>query len=551
MSQTKRLVAIAIGVAAFLAATLRALGDLGVPISTVKPLNTNAATDGNSDDGLIGLATNGKGNWVCAWSAGGSAGNPLGMDEDILVARSIDNGANWSSPVPLNANAATDDGNDDNVRIATDRQGHWVAVWSSASTLGNTIGADYDIFVARSIDNGANWSIPVPLNNNAATDTGQDGNPEIATDGQGHWVVVWSSSDSLGNTIGTDHDVLVARSVDNGANWSNPAPLNSNAATDSGVDYNPVVTTDRQGHWVTVWYSNDTLGGTTGTDSDIHFARSVDNGANWSLVAPLNTNAATDTGDDSEPRVATDEQGNWVAVWTSDDDLGDTIGTDYDIFMARSKDNGATWSDPAPLNNDAATDSGGDGSVSLAVDRLGDWVAIWESSNPPTGTVDDEWDVRVARSIDAGGHWSNPVPLNSNAAADSGNDYYSRIVTDGRGSWIAVWEGEDPLGNTIGGDWDILMARFALPDCNSNLIGDPLETASFLAPDLNFNSIPDTCELPFEVPLPGQPGGCGVGLCGTGAMMFAPLTVMGFVVVGRTFRRRTRGAVDTQRKETP
>jgi len=548
MPSTKRLLVISIGIAAFLAATLRALGDLGVPISSVKALNTNAATDGNAGDGLIGIATDGKGHWVCAWSADGLVGGPLGTDNDILVARSVDNGANWSSPVPLNTSAATDDGQDFNVRIATDRFGHWVAVWNSSSTLGNTIGTDHDILVARSIDNGANWSIPVPLNTNAATDTGIDGNAEIATDGFGHWVVVWSSSDSLGNTIGTDHDVLVARSVDNGANWSNPVPLNSNAASDSGVDYNPVVTTDREGHWVTVWYSDDTLGGTTGTDSDIHFSRSVDNGANWSLVAPLNTNAGTDSGDDSEPRVATDEHGNWLAVWTSDDKLGDTIGADYDILVARSKDNGATWSNPAPLNNDAASDAGGDSSVSIAVDGLGDWVAIWESENPPTGTPNNEWDIRVARSIDAGDHWSNPVPVHSNAATDSGNDFYSRIVTDGRGSWIGVWEGEDTLGNTIGGDWDILMARFALPDCNSNLIGDPLETAFFLTPDLNFNSIPDTCELPFEIPLPGQPGVCGVGLCGAGAAAFTPLAVFGLLLLGRTSRAGARPTESTRQE---
>ncbi len=542
MPSTKRLLVIAIGIAAFLAATLRALGDLGVPISSVKALNTNAGTD-TSDDGLLGIATDSKGHWVCAWSAGGYPGNPLGTDDDILVARSIDNGANWSTPVPLNANATADDGQDFNVRIATDRQGHWVAVWNSSSTLGNTIGTDHDILVARSIDNGAHWSIPVPLNNNAATDTGSDGNPEIATDGFGHWVVVWSSSDSLGNTIGTDHDILVARSVDNGANWSNPAPLNSNAATDAGVDYNPVVTTDRQGHWVTVWYSDDTLGGTTGTDSDIHFARSVDSGANWSLVAPLNTNAASDSGSDYEPRIATDEHGNWLAVWYSDDELGGTIGADEDILFARSIDHGATWSDPAPLNNDAGSDAGGDASPSIAVDGLGNWVATWESKNPPTGTPNAEADIRVARSIDAGAHWSSPVPLNSNAATDSGNDYYSRIATDGRGSWIGVWEGEDTLGNTIGGDWDILISRFALPDCNSNLIGDPLETEHFLALDLNFNSIPDACELPFDLPLPAdptRPGACGVGLCGTGATMFGPLTMLGFFFLGRRNRRTRR-----------
>ena len=37
-------------------------------------------------------------------------------------------------------------------------------------------------------------------------------------------------------------------------------------------------------------------------------------------------------GFDSAPQVTTDGAGNWVAVWSSDENLGGTAGTDYDIF---------------------------------------------------------------------------------------------------------------------------------------------------------------------------------------------------------------------------
>ncbi|MCH7721501.1 MAG: exo-alpha-sialidase, partial [Planctomycetes bacterium] len=74
--------------------------------------------------------------------------------------------------------------------------------------------------------------------------------------------------------------------------------------------------------------------------------------------APLNTNAASDSGGDMQPQLTTDGQGNWVAVWDSYDDLGGTIGTDFDILVSRSTDNAATWTDPAPLNTNAASDSG-------------------------------------------------------------------------------------------------------------------------------------------------------------------------------------------------
>ena len=87
----------------------------------------------------------------------------------------------------------------------------------------------------------------------------------------------------LGGTFGEDWDLLVARSTDNGATWSAPAALNNNAFWDKWDDMGPQVTTDKQGNWVAVWRSNDGLGNlltmisTRGvanmTDADILFAR--------------------------------------------------------------------------------------------------------------------------------------------------------------------------------------------------------------------------------------------------------------------------------------
>ena len=50
----------------------------------------------------------------------------------------------------------------------------------------------------------------------------------------------------------------------------------------------------------------------------------------------------------THPQVTTDGAGNWVAVWDSYDTLGGTIGTDYDILVSRSTNNGATWTAPPP-----------------------------------------------------------------------------------------------------------------------------------------------------------------------------------------------------------
>ena len=123
----------------------------------------------------------------------------------------------------------------------------------------------------------------------------------MTTDGAGNWVAVWQTEDDLGGTIGTDLDILVARSSNNGQTWTAPATVNTNAASDSGHDEAPQVTTDRVGNWVAVWWSDENVDGTIGTDHDILMSRSTNNGATWTAPAAVNTNAASDSGADSYP----------------------------------------------------------------------------------------------------------------------------------------------------------------------------------------------------------------------------------------------------------
>ena len=510
--------AFALGLNVVTAQVLRA--DLGVPLSPTAPVRSNGANDSGRDF-MPALATDGHGHWVAVWSANHDTGDGSGTDDDLYVARSLDAGAHWSNPVILNANAATPNAGDYDAAIATDGQGHWVVVWSSDDSLGNTIGGDYDILVARSVDNGANWSIPVPLNSNAASDSGSDFNPSIATDRQGHWLVAWQTE----GLFGADSDIATARSIDNGATWSAPIPAKTTAATDgTSVDYEPSVATDGQGHWLVAWWSGDSLGGTIGDDFDILVSRSGDNGASWSDVIPLNATAASDTLTDSKPRLASDGHGQWVAVWVT-----------ADVLAARSIDNGANWSIPAPVYTSPANVRAYN--PSIVTDGVGNWAAIWPTVKTiPPGYFEDT-QILLARSID-GANWSSAASPPGDVGDDAEFDADTSIATDGHGNWVALWSSYGGLGGSIGGDLEVLTTRFGLPDCNENLIGDPTETAFLLAPDLNFNSIPDTCELPL-LPLPTTTStACGVGLCGAGATMFGPTLLVGIMLLSRSKPRR-------------
>ena len=299
----------------------------------------------------------------------------------------------WAPNEVLNANAESG-----SLSLATDGQGIWVAVWDSKTGL----------LFSRSSDNAVNWSLSEELYTSGE-------NPNLATDGNGNWVAVWMSYDDLSGTIGNDADILVAHSSDNGVTWTPPQALNANASIDNSVNYN------------------------------------VDN---W-------------------PQLMTDGQGTWITVWTSQFDFGGTIGTDYDLLVSRSLDNGVSWTTPQALDSNAAIDDYGypehDTSANLETDGRGNWIAVWisqlkEWSNEGIFVTEE---THAAYSADNGITWTKPQVLDP--FAFYGYDYgylydgspSAHIETDGKGKWIAAWPSRNEIGNTIGWDLDILTSSFS------------------------------------------------------------------------------------------
>jgi hypothetical protein len=225
------------------------------------------------------------------------------------------------------------------------------------------------------VGGGHSGPLPFLLNKNAQVDQGSDIFPQIETDGAGNWIAIWQSNDPLGTSLGSDFDILYTRSSDDGSTWTNPAPLNSTATFDSADDGWPSLASDGNGNWVAVWRSNVTFGGGTGSDWDILYSRSSNNGATWSPVFPLNANPLFDTNADQQPFVAADGEA-FIVVWESDDGI---LGPDNDIRMTRSTNGGASWSAPTALSAEAAIDSTNEVHPTLIADRAGNWIAAWES----------------------------------------------------------------------------------------------------------------------------------------------------------------------------
>lgn len=473
---------------ALLGITLAPLPCSGQVFAPPVALNTNAATDSGVDR-VPRVATDGAGTWVAVWQSSESLGGTIGNDTDILVSRSVDDGVTWSAPAALNSSAATDSRGDESPDVTTDGFGTWVAVWESNESLGSTIGTDDDILVARSIDDGVTWSAVTTVND-AANDSGNDVTPRLATDGT-TWVAVWETNDQLGASLGNDRDVATSRSTDGGVTWSTPIAVNTNAAADSKGDFTPRLATDGAGQWVTVWRTQDTLGGAIGGDDDLLFARSSDGGLTWTPPGLLNTNAATDAEDDREVTIATDGGGVWIAAWRSQEDVGSAIGGDDDILFARSTNGGASWTGPAPLNANASVDTRGDFEPSLVSDGPMSWQAVWRSRDTLGDTIGTDDDIVIARSLDGGHTWGLPRPTSDEALTDGSDDLSPMVATNGGGLLLLVWESKNSLDGTINTDADILIQLGSI--CGDGAVGPGEECDD--GNDIDGDCCTTTCEI--------------------------------------------------------
>lgn len=393
------------------------------------PLSTPAHDDNRS----LTLATNAVGTWIAAWQFRIAS---TSTDTDIMFSRSSDDGDSWTAPLPLNTTAATDPYLDDTLPdIACDGTGTCVATWTGRSFFGPYFSG---VFASRSTDDGVTWSAPAIVEQSSIL----SGDSHVAVDAAGVWSIVFIRSGPGSQFLSST--LLIIRSTDGGATWSPPATI-----------FGPAITTgigslefagDRDGVLIATWVEEDFQ---NQTEFDVFASKSADAGLTWSPPQQLNSSGATVAGTNLTPRLATDNAGNWILLWSYSGDLA--TFTDYDIAMVRSADNGTSWSAPIALNSNASTDFGLDVSPDVATDTLGTWVATWSSDGDLGGEISGDNDVLYSVSNDEGFTWTRPRPLNRDADNESPGfgipeDYAPRLGADESGNWVAVWETGDSFG---------------------------------------------------------------------------------------------------------
>ncbi len=170
----------------------------------------------------------------------------------------------------------------------------------------------------------------------------------------------------------------------------------------------PEITVDPQGDAVAVWRRRE------GNDLIIQSAFRPAGGA-WQ--EPVNLSASG--GSASVPRVATDPQGDAVAVWQSSNGSGE------DFIQSAFRPAGGAWQEPVNLSQPDAD------SAKVVLDAQGDAVAVWNRFDGGTRTIQTAFRPN-------GGSWQEAINL---SASEPGNNAeIPSVAVDSSGDTLAVWE---------------------------------------------------------------------------------------------------------------
>src|SRR5262249_8136818 len=156
----------------------------------------------------------------------------------------------------------SDSRNDFDARVATDGSGTWIVVWQLGATGAGATRQRSQIVFAVSTDDGQTWSEPALISTNAPTDQGDDLHPQIAHTNDG-WLAVWQPSQLPGATVVGDYHIAFSSSTD-GHTWAPPTLVSPTTALDQGANFLPQIASDGSTR-VVIWESTDPLTTVLGT----------------------------------------------------------------------------------------------------------------------------------------------------------------------------------------------------------------------------------------------------------------------------------------------
>ncbi|MFQ5918602.1 MAG: exo-alpha-sialidase [Thermoplasmata archaeon] len=395
------------------------------------------------------IAVNSSGTLFVGWK---EALTDDGPGRRVGFASSQDGGQTWSSNLLMDRRSGTGFQSDPWLVVDETDRLYFVRLEFENGPV-NGIG------VTHSDDGGESWSPITDVDDQS----GFADKEAMASDGNGTLYLAY------GDVMAENTSMRFAHSTDRGANWTATVDL----AGSPGPFASPVVASRPNGTVYVAWLDWD--------HGRIFFARSWDRGVTWGPPVQVNPITGTTAFDPTHPwwfslpSIVADSQGRVYVAWP-DRALGD-----LDVVVARSKDDGASWSSPVRINDDGTTQE--QRMVSLAVDPDDRIHAAWYDNR--TGNLN----VFYSSSTDGGGTWSanERVTTEETPSTFQRPGDYLGLAVDGNGTAYIAWTDGRGL------DLDIYFAK---PEAPSPSDPGDLEapTIEILSPQegQNFTTTPIT-----------------------------------------------------------
>jgi hypothetical protein len=351
----------------------------------------------NSDGSSAGpqVAVDANGNALAVWSQ--STG---------IQARRYNVGTKtWGAITPLQqtAGAATA------VQVAFDNSGHAMAVWHQSD------GSNNSVRVRRYTVSNNQWLAVETLSN-----AGNAMFPQVAMQAGGDAVVVWRQAGA------SSTDIIANRYAAASQTWSGPGPVENN----TGNATTPQVAVEASGNARAIWIEFDAdAQNPNGGRNRVWSSRLV--AGTWQAAEPVESN----TGDSLAPRLALDTSGNAVAVWQQFD------GAHNAVWTSRRLSGATQWEGALLLQADSTADAA---SPSIATDANGNALAVWQQVQsgtlcaglPCTGI----WAARYTPSATIQASWSPAALIERD---DRGNAAQARVAFNANGTALALWSQSD------------------------------------------------------------------------------------------------------------
>jgi hypothetical protein len=197
----------------------------------------------------------------------------------------------------------------------------------------------------------------------------------------------------------------------------------------TNAQYTPKVATDQAGDYVAVWYSGAQDGSGFGIYGQRYNSSGVAQGSEFRV------NVYT-TGNQENPVVAMDQAGDFVVAWAS----AGQDGSGYGVYARRYNAAGAAQSSEFRVNTYT---TGNQVISSVAMDQVGDFTVVWLSG----GQDGSDYGIYAQRYNSVGAAQSGEFRVNTYT---TNGQYAAKIAMDSAGDSVVVWQSDGEDGSLLG-----------------------------------------------------------------------------------------------------